>query len=111
MKKYTKEELDVDVRFILANERTLLAWIRTSLTVVAGGVALSAIHSHHRYIGITITLLGAAMAIIGYHRYRAADKAIRSSSLPHLGLGPTIEVIMVVVVAIALAVAELTVIN
>ncbi|AKS31479.1 YidH family protein [Mycolicibacterium goodii] len=31
-----------DPRFTLANERTLLAWLRTSLALLAGGVALEA---------------------------------------------------------------------
>ena len=31
-------DLDVDARFLLANERTLLAWVRTSLTLLAAGV-------------------------------------------------------------------------
>lgn len=34
---------DPDVRFTLANERTFLAWIRTSLALVAAGVALEAL--------------------------------------------------------------------
>ncbi|GAB4085245.1 DUF202 domain-containing protein [Myceligenerans cantabricum] len=34
-----------DVRFSLANERTFLAWIRTSLAFVAGAVALEALAS------------------------------------------------------------------
>ena len=33
-------EPQVDYRFILANERTFLAWMRTALGLVAGGVAL-----------------------------------------------------------------------
>nr|WP_301979777.1 DUF202 domain-containing protein [Corynebacterium tuberculostearicum] len=33
---------DPDPRFTLANERTFLAWIRTSLALIAGGVALEA---------------------------------------------------------------------
>ena len=31
-------DLDVDARFLLADERTLLAWVRTSLTLLAAGV-------------------------------------------------------------------------
>lgn len=31
---------DPDPRFTLANERTFLAWIRTALALIAGGVAL-----------------------------------------------------------------------
>lgn len=32
-----------DVRFTLANERTFLAWMRTALALIAGGVALEAL--------------------------------------------------------------------
>src|SRR3954470_20484811 len=32
-----------DHRFSLANERTFLAWVRTSLAMLAGGVALDAV--------------------------------------------------------------------
>jgi putative membrane protein len=31
-----------DPRFTLANERTFLAWIRTSLALLAGGIAVEA---------------------------------------------------------------------
>jgi putative membrane protein len=34
---------DPDARFTLANERTFLAWIRTSLALIAGGVAVEAL--------------------------------------------------------------------
>jgi putative membrane protein len=33
-------EWDVDYRFTLANERTFLAWVRTSLALLAGAVAV-----------------------------------------------------------------------
>ena len=34
---------DPDVRFSLANERTFLAWIRTALALVGGGLAIHAL--------------------------------------------------------------------
>lgn len=51
------------------------------------------------------------MALIGYHRYRAADKAIRANKLPPSGIGTTVEVALVVLTAILLAIAQLTILK
>ena len=102
------EQLDVDVRFLLANERTLLSWIRTSLTIEAGGIALAQIHKTHAFLGVLVLLCGAAVAMIGYHRYHVADRSIRAHHLPPSGSGPTIQVAGVVVIAVVLAIAQLT---
>jgi putative membrane protein len=104
----TTEKLDVDTRFLLANERTLLAWIRTSIAVEAGGIALTQLHKQHSLIGTITMLLGAVVALIGYHRFRAADRAIRSGNLPPVGTGPAIQVFTVVIIAVVLAVAQFT---
>lgn len=109
--KKGQDQLDVDIRFLLANERTLLAWIRTSLAVVAGGVALATVHRHHAYIGVTILLLGAGSALIGYHRYHVADRSIRRHHLPPSGNGPRLQVIGIVVIAVVLAIAQLTILK
>jgi hypothetical protein len=37
----TDDEQEPDYRFTLANERTFLAWIRTALALIAGGVAVA----------------------------------------------------------------------
>jgi len=108
MKKLTPEEVDVDARFLLANERTLLAWIRTSIAVEAGGVALLSVHSHHRYIGLLVLLSGAFVALTGYHRFRAADRAIRAQKLPPSGFGPAFQVMLIVGIAVGLSVAQFT---
>jgi len=105
------EQLDVDVRFLLANERTLLAWIRTSLAIQAGGLALAAVHKHQAYMGITILLLGAAVALIGYHRFRVADRYIRHHRLPPAGNGPKIQVAGIAAIAVILAIAQVTIIR
>lgn len=100
---------DPDVRFLLANERTLLAWIRTGLALQAGGFALAhfaGAGTSGEVAGILAILFGGVMAIIGYSRFRAADRAIRSGTLPAQGRGPTIEVIVVVLTALVLAGVE-----
>jgi putative membrane protein len=103
------EVLDLDIRFLLANERTLLAWIRTALTVEAGGFALG--HVSHastagKVSGVAALLFGGVLALIGYRRFRAADAAIRRHTLPKRGSGPAIEVAAVVLIALVLALIQ-----
>lgn len=103
------DRLDPDVRFLLANERTLLAWIRTGLALQAGGFALAHFtdkSSGTEAGGIIAILFGGAMAVIGYSRFRAADRAIRRGELPKQGVGPKLEVGIVVLTAVALTVVE-----
>ena len=104
--KKPPEQLDVDIRFLLANDRTLLAWVRTSLAVLAGGLVLMQVHKGHQIIGIAVLAAGPVVSIIGYSRYRADDRAIREGRLPHAGHGPAIQVALVVFLAVALGVAE-----
>lgn len=108
MKK--QEKLDVDIRFLLANERTLLAWIRTALTMQAGGIALAHFVSDSALgfaTGITAIIAGAVFAVIGYRRFRAADKAIRAGRLPRMDKGPAFEVALIVMIAVVLALAQI----
>jgi inner membrane protein YidH len=84
------ERLDVDVRFLLANERTLLAWLRTALALMAGGVALVQLADHRRLLawtGLALLGLGSVAGVLGYRRFRAADRAIRAGVLPPPGHG------------------------
>src|SRR5690349_5824031 len=98
--------LDPDMRFLLANERTLLAWIRTSLALIAGGLALTQFgtpSTGHVSFGVSAILLGAAMSVLGYVRFRAADRAIRAAKLPDMGHGPALQVIGVIGFALVVA--------
>jgi len=103
------EMLDPDVRFLLANERTLLAWIRTGLAVVAGGVALTQIGHNSKVqnvIGVTAIILGGFMAVVGYIRFQAADKAIRRGELPTIGHEPVLQAAGVAFIALALVITH-----
>ncbi|HYH36204.1 MAG TPA: DUF202 domain-containing protein [Candidatus Saccharimonadales bacterium] len=104
------EQFDPDARFLLANERTLLAWIRTALAVMAGGVALTQIgsgSSTHTLTGIIAIVLGSFMTFIGYIRFKRADKAIRCGELPPSGSEPFIQVGGIAVIGAALIVTHL----
>jgi putative membrane protein len=106
----TTARLDVDVRFLLANERTLLAWLRTALTLLAGGVALAQFGADSialRAVGVGLLILGSASGLIGYLRYRAAGQAIRTGRLPSPGHGPAIMTSGVVMLATVLLIVYL----
>lgn len=104
-----RELLDVDVRFLLANERTLLAWVRTALALMAGGLVLTQLDDSSARVlfGVVAILTGAAMATIGYVRFRSADEAIRQGRLPDPGHGPALQVVGVIIFAIIIALVEL----
>src|SRR4051794_25161071 len=71
-----------DYRFSLANERTFLAWIRTSLALVGGGFAadqfLPDLNAAVR-TGLAVTLLaaGALCALRGVHHWVRCERAMR----------------------------------
>jgi putative membrane protein len=72
-----------DYRFTLANERTLLAWLRTALALVAGGVAVATfapdlgIPGGSGAVAVGLVLVGLFTAVAGYRRWRANEEAMR----------------------------------
>jgi putative membrane protein len=97
---------DPDVRFLLANERTLLAWLRTGLALQGGGLLVFGLGTRvdaREAIGITLLALGAICHVVGWWRYRTADRAIRADRLPARGLAPDLVVLTLVVASLALA--------
>jgi putative membrane protein len=77
------EEVEPDVRFTYANERTFLAWNRTALALLATGVAASEfLPRHHfpggpRILGIPLIALGALVAVSSLFQWRANERAMR----------------------------------
>jgi putative membrane protein len=76
-----------DYRFTLANERTLLAWLRTGLALVAGGVAVATyapdlgVRWGSAAVALGLVLIGLGTALAGYRRWRANEEAI-SAGMP-----------------------------
>ncbi len=97
-----------DARFLLANERTLLAWVRTSLALVAAGVGVHQFGTKvagNTAIAVLLLLAGVTSAVTGTVRFRAADRAIRAGLLPPPGRTPTLLAIAVSVIAAVLLVS------
>ena len=77
------DERDPDYRFTLANERTFLAWLRTSLSLLAAGVAVVqlvpsfTIPAARSVTGGLLAVLAVVAAGSGVLRWRSAERAIR----------------------------------
>lgn len=102
-----------DYRFSLANERTMLAWLRTALALLAGGVAVRALNlGLHSALETTISLvlisLGMALAALSWWRWASSERAMRlDRPLPSAGLG-TLTAAGVLVVGVLVLLAFLT---
>lgn len=72
-----------DPRFSLANERTALAWMRTALALVAGGIGLTSLGSVAElpaFLDVVAALgcvAGGALAIRAVLGWRAHERALR----------------------------------
>ena len=73
---------DPDYRFTLANERTFLAWLRTSLALIAAGVAVVqlvpefGIEGARRAVGMVLVGLGILVSLAGTNRWRQVQQAM-----------------------------------
>ncbi|MDJ1134399.1 YidH family protein [Streptomyces iconiensis] len=101
-----------DYRFSLANERTFLAWIRTALALVAGGIAVDQFLTHLRWgvrttIAIALLAGAAACALRAVNHWVRCERAMRrgedlpSSRFPVLlALGTTVAAVLVIVAVV-----------
>lgn len=102
-----------DYRFSLANERTFLAWLRTGLALIAGGLAVAQFlpplpNSHLReVIAIALLLLGGAVAIRAVDHWARTERAIRLNRELPVSRFPAVLALVVGVGAVLLVIAVL----
>ena len=102
-----------DERFTLANERTYLAWIRTSLALIGGGLAAGQLLEFDSelvrlVVALPPILLGGLLAVTSYQRWNANERAMRlREPLPAIGpprfIPPAIAALAVVIAVLVIS--------
>jgi putative membrane protein len=104
----------------LANERTLLAWLRTAVALMGFGVmiarlgvfleTLAAASGEHvraagqsRWTGAALLISGSVVAVVGHHRARAYAAAIDPMKRPPSDRGLHLTAALVILLGVGLA--------
>jgi putative membrane protein len=100
-----------DPRFTLANERTLLAWLRTALALVVAGVAVVALSEFIsppwlvELIAVVAFLGGGTTAILGYVQWVRVERAMRLGEPMPAGAGGLVVIATILGIALISVVA------
>lgn len=102
-----------DPRFTLANERTFLAWVRTSLAFLAGGLALEAFAFAafpgplRKALAVLLVAIGMLISAGAAVRWVAVEASMRHGKplplpliVPLLGLGGAVAAAVVIVLVV-----------
>lgn len=102
-----------DPRFSFANERTFLAWVRTALALLAGGVALHALplaipNAARVALAAVLIALAVVCAVAGWVRWARSERAMRTDGpLPALTVSVLLATVVALVAVVLLAVLTL----
>jgi putative membrane protein len=105
--------LTPDYRFSLANERTFLAWIRTGLALIAGGLACAQflpplpIAYLREIIALALLVLGGVVALRAVDHWARTERAMRLGTDLPVSRFPAVLAIVVAVGALLLVIAVL----
>ena len=104
---------DPDPRFTLANERTFLSWIRTSLALLGGGIAVEALTQNvfdppiRTLLAVVLLVLGALLAAGAFTRWLRVERSLRHKRslplpliAPLLGIGAALISVVLIVVLV-----------
>ncbi len=104
---------DPDPRFTFANERTFLAWNRTALALIGGGLAAGQLLEFDSelvrlVVALPPILLGGLLAVTSYRRWKANERAMRlREPLPAIGpprfIPPAIAALAVVIAVLVIS--------
>jgi putative membrane protein len=105
-----QEQGQTDYRFLLANERTYLAYARTALSLQIAGLGvlqfLTSGHSVVRYLlGVALVATGSYVSLAGYRRMRSNEQAIRAGRDIHPARAASVVAAVVAAVPLVAAVA------
>jgi putative membrane protein len=96
-----------DYRFSLANERTFLAWIRSALGLLAGGVLLVQFATRLQppwlpaAIGVALAGFAGVLSAVAYRQWRDNEIAMRHARpLPSSAAIPLLAALVVLVAAV-----------
>jgi putative membrane protein len=102
-----------DYRYSLANERTFLAWIRTGLALIAGGLAcaqfLPPLQIRHlrEVISVALLVLGGVVALRAVDHWARTERAMRTGTDLPASRFPALLAIVVAAGALLLVIAVL----
>ena len=114
-KRLLPDGVEPDPRFTLANERTFLAWVRTALAFIAGGIAVEAFTGDlfptaiRQILAFLLLVLGMLLAGGAAVRWLNVERAMRRKNpLPVPHIVPNVSHVSAVAAgALALVIANL----
>ena len=107
-------DTEPDARFTMANERTFLAWSRTSLALVVAGLGIAQLlppFAHVPWgrsaIATPLILLGAALSALSYFEWKANQQALRRGAPLRRTLLPKVLAITITLIALLAGAVDL----
>lgn len=98
-----RDKKQVNPRDHLANERTFLAWIRTSISIIAFGLAVfkfTLFEGHSGMVGIILEVAGILTTVLSYIYYKRSQKQLNEGHYQHSSILLTILTVFISLVCL-----------